>query len=531
MPWSSSDTPPTSRRLKRSLADADAVFAWRSDPAWLPAAWPSSPRVRWIQSASAGVDRSAVPRAGRERRRRHQRPRRVRRADRGMGHRRDARVRDRITPLDRRSAARRVDVRPVTPSDSRGRRLVVVGPGPIGRATATRALALGMSVGLVGRRPRRHETFGDVLGVDQLHRGLAEADHVLDALPLTDATRGLFDAAAFAADGSACPVLQRRARRHGRRAGAHRRSSKRHDRRRCPRCLRRPSRCPPRARCGRFRTSSSRRTSAATSRAGKRRVVALFVENARRFAAGEALVNLVDKQAGHGVGEPPPDRGRGLPPGPTRRESPAMTERVIEVEGLRKSYGGVEAVRGIDLHVDRGEVFALLGPNGAGKTTTVEILEGFRGRSDGRGERARSRSCPTRGVAPTAHRHRAAVDRGRPLPHRARDGRACTAGTTRRRAPPTRSSSSWGSRRSGTRGCSSSREASSDDSTWRSRSPATQSCCSSTSPRPDSTPAPGAHAWEIVKSLTGARQDGVPHDPFHGRSAVPRRPCRRDRAR
>ncbi|HEX6264974.1 MAG TPA: ABC transporter ATP-binding protein [Actinomycetota bacterium] len=60
-----------------------------------------------------------------------------------------------------------------------------------------------------------------------------------------------------------------------------------------------------------------------------------------------------------------------------------MTERVIDVRGLRKSYGDVEAVRGIDVHVDRGEVFALLGPNGAGKTTTVEILEGYRERTDG----------------------------------------------------------------------------------------------------------------------------------------------------
>jgi ABC-2 type transport system ATP-binding protein len=60
-----------------------------------------------------------------------------------------------------------------------------------------------------------------------------------------------------------------------------------------------------------------------------------------------------------------------------------MTERVIDVRGLRKSYGDVEAVRGIDLHVDRGEVFALLGPNGAGKTTTVEILEGYRERTGG----------------------------------------------------------------------------------------------------------------------------------------------------
>ncbi len=55
----------------------------------------------------------------------------------------------------------------------------------------------------------------------------------------------------------------------------------------------------------------------------------------------------------------------------------------IEVRGLRKSYGAVEAVRGIDLSVAHGEVFALLGPNGAGKTTTVEILEGHRARSAG----------------------------------------------------------------------------------------------------------------------------------------------------
>ena len=55
----------------------------------------------------------------------------------------------------------------------------------------------------------------------------------------------------------------------------------------------------------------------------------------------------------------------------------------IEVRGLRKSYGAVEAVRGIDLTVAPGEVFALLGPNGAGKTTVVEILEGHRQRSAG----------------------------------------------------------------------------------------------------------------------------------------------------
>src|SRR3954471_4549169 len=55
----------------------------------------------------------------------------------------------------------------------------------------------------------------------------------------------------------------------------------------------------------------------------------------------------------------------------------------IEVNDLRKSYDGVEAVRGVDFQVERGEVFGLLGPNGAGKTTTVEILEGYRERTGG----------------------------------------------------------------------------------------------------------------------------------------------------
>ncbi|GAA1306190.1 ABC transporter [Planotetraspora silvatica] len=58
-------------------------------------------------------------------------------------------------------------------------------------------------------------------------------------------------------------------------------------------------------------------------------------------------------------------------------------KHAIQVRGLTKLYSGVEAVAGIDLEIEHGEVFAILGPNGAGKSTTVEILEGYRKRDSG----------------------------------------------------------------------------------------------------------------------------------------------------
>jgi ABC-2 type transport system ATP-binding protein len=60
-----------------------------------------------------------------------------------------------------------------------------------------------------------------------------------------------------------------------------------------------------------------------------------------------------------------------------------VSEPVIRIQGLRKSYGDLEAVRGLDLQVEAEEILAVLGPNGAGKTTTVEILEGYRERDAG----------------------------------------------------------------------------------------------------------------------------------------------------
>ncbi|MCL4355793.1 MAG: ABC transporter ATP-binding protein [Nitrososphaerota archaeon] len=55
----------------------------------------------------------------------------------------------------------------------------------------------------------------------------------------------------------------------------------------------------------------------------------------------------------------------------------------IEVSGLKKKYGDIQAVDGTSFSVDEGEVFSLLGPNGAGKTTTIEILEGLRNKDSG----------------------------------------------------------------------------------------------------------------------------------------------------
>jgi ABC-2 type transport system ATP-binding protein len=60
-----------------------------------------------------------------------------------------------------------------------------------------------------------------------------------------------------------------------------------------------------------------------------------------------------------------------------------VSEIAVSIKGLRKSYDDFEAVKGIDLEIPAGMVFAILGPNGAGKTTTVEILEGYRERTAG----------------------------------------------------------------------------------------------------------------------------------------------------
>jgi phosphoglycerate dehydrogenase-like enzyme len=184
--------------LRLALVDADALFMIKAPRGPLEDAWPAARRLRWIQTASDGVDLLLFPAL----------------VESGVTITNARGVFDEAiaewaigamlamaTGIDRSIVAqtqRRWD-------DDRGterlagQRLLVLGPGPIGRATARRARDLGMSVAAVGRAPRPDDLFERVGGPDDLQAMLADADIVFDALPLTPTTAHYVDAHAFAA--------------------------------------------------------------------------------------------------------------------------------------------------------------------------------------------------------------------------------------------------------------------------------------------------------------------------------------------
>ena len=216
------------------------------------------------------------------------------------------------------------------------------------------------------------------------------------------------------------------------------------------------------------------------------------------------------------------------PAGPFALVSAVVTV-AIEVRHLEKAYGSVQAVRGIDLRVERGGGFALLGPNGAGKTTTVEILEGYRDMSAGEVEvlgfdPARAGSAfkrrigivlqstgvePYLTVAETVELYRGFFPHPRPL-----DEVIEVVGLVEKRDTLVRKLSGGQQRRL-------------DVAVGLAGDP---DLLFLDEPTTGFDPAARRNAWTMIKNLPGTRQDRFSDDALHGRGAEPRR-SRRDHRR
>lgn len=185
--------------LAEALAGADVMFAWgRRSAAALRPLWGSAGALRWIQSANDGVDSLLFPELVASEV-----------VVTNAGDVFDAPIAEwvigAITVIRTGLHRSILDTAQHRWDDDRrrerveGGHLVIVGSGPIGRATARRARGLGLEVTLIGRRTREDDEFGVIGGPERLHAALATADHVLDALPLASGTERFFDAARFEA--------------------------------------------------------------------------------------------------------------------------------------------------------------------------------------------------------------------------------------------------------------------------------------------------------------------------------------------
>jgi phosphoglycerate dehydrogenase-like enzyme len=288
------DTP----AVRAALSGAQALFVWRLTPGQLAEVWDQAGYLRWIQTASAGVDMLLFPRL-------IESDVMVTNArgvfDQGIAEWAIGAMLAFATGLHRSllDQQHRHWHYGRTTERLAGTRLVVVGPGPIGRGTGERALALGMDVTMVGRTTRTDDTFGEIVASDRLAVAVAEADFVLDALPLTEATRSIFDAQVFDAMKPRARFLN-----VGRGATV--------DEEALIHAL--TSGSIAGAALDVFATEPLPGDSplwtlptvmvsphiSGDVDGWDQDVVSLFVRNARRWADGEALVNLVDKRAGHG---------------------------------------------------------------------------------------------------------------------------------------------------------------------------------------------------------------------------------------
>jgi len=283
-----------------AIAHADAIFAWGAPRSWLEDAFGTAAGVRWIQAASDGVDGLLFPALAA--------------SDVVVTNARgvfDDPIAEWVvaamlafttglqTSVVDQTGARWTDGR--RRDRVAGQHLVVVGPGPIGRATATRARALGLTVEAVGRTVRTDDVLGRIAGPDGFHEALARADHVLDALPLTPGTHGMFDAKAFDAMRSTAHFVNVGrgatvdedalidAIRSGAIAGAS-----------LDVFVEEP--LPSDSPLWSMPSVAVSPHISGDVHDWEQAVVGVFVDNLRRFVAGEPLRNAVDTEAGFGVG-------------------------------------------------------------------------------------------------------------------------------------------------------------------------------------------------------------------------------------
>ena len=292
---------PDAATLATTITDAEALFFWQAQRAWIEDAFDQASTLRWIQSASDGVDGLLFPAlvasevAVTNARGVFDEPI----AEWAIGAMCAFATGLHTTIVDQTRGAGWTDDR--HRERLAGQHLVVVGPGPIGRATAARARALGLTVEAVGRSARDDDVFGRVHAGDRLHEALGRADHVLDALPLTEGTRNIFDAQAFAAmrprarfynvgrGGTVDESALIEALRGGGIAGAALDVYEEEPLPASSPLWAMPNVIVSPHICGDFD-------------GWEEAVVAVFVDNLGRFVRGEALRNRVDLHAGFGVG-------------------------------------------------------------------------------------------------------------------------------------------------------------------------------------------------------------------------------------
>ena len=184
--------------LEREIVDADVVYTWWGERDDLEAAWSLARKLKWVAAVNVGIERLLFPS--------------LVESDVILTNARGAAdqaiaecvvgfvvaMAKGFRPMFERQRTHVWDLHMM--DRLAGHQVLIVGPGPIGR-TIARSLrdGLGMQIAAVGRTARVDDDFGTIRGGDELHAALADADYVVDSLPLTPQTRHTFDAEAFAA--------------------------------------------------------------------------------------------------------------------------------------------------------------------------------------------------------------------------------------------------------------------------------------------------------------------------------------------